>query len=76
MILIEALSSSVEPPPRIAEAKIESTFQEWRLSHADSYIPTHDEDVAHMKQFGVARDKVRGLIKKFGGRKRGQKNGR
>jgi hypothetical protein len=60
-------------PHRLAEAKIEPEFRRWREQHPSGYIPTESEDTAHMKQFGVGRDKVRELRKKYPGRLRGQK---
>jgi hypothetical protein len=60
-------------PRRLAEAKIEPAFRQWREQQADGYIPTEAEDIAHMKQLGVGRDTVRELRKKFPTRERGQK---
>jgi hypothetical protein len=56
------VTASDEPTKRIAEAAIERKFFEWRTSRG-SDVPTYDEDVAHMKQFGVGRNAVRVLRK-------------
>ncbi|WP_156527812.1 hypothetical protein [Bradyrhizobium stylosanthis] len=60
-------------PRRLAEAKIEPAFRHWREQQPDGYIPTEHEDIAHMKQLGVGRDKVRQLRKRFPTRGRGEK---
>ena len=63
----------VKQVTRLAEAKIEPEFRRWREKHPNGYIPTESEDIAHMKQFGVDRDTVRKLRKKYPKRPRGQK---
>ncbi|OSI70477.1 hypothetical protein [Bradyrhizobium canariense] len=63
----------VKTPRRLAEAKIEPAFRHWREQQPEGYIPTEDEDIAHMKQLGVGRDKVRALRKNFPTRGRGEK---
>lgn len=76
-----ATTSAASPPeeepakaPRpLAEAKIEPAFRQWRERQPEGYIPTEDEDIAHMKQLGVGRDKVRRLRKGFPSRGRGEK---
>ncbi|MBI5320803.1 hypothetical protein [Bradyrhizobium sp.] len=62
--------------PRTPQSQIEPIFQTWRAEQRDGYLPTYNEDVAHMKQFGVGRDRVRDLRKKYDVRKRGEKNPR
>jgi hypothetical protein len=61
------------PQRRIAESQIEPAFKKWRDEQPEGYIPTEPEDNAHMRQFGVGRDDVRDLRKKFPRRKRGEK---
>jgi len=61
------------PRPRIAEREIEPTFQKWRAQQPAGYMPTATQDIAYMKTHGVSRERVRKLIQKFGGRKRGEK---
>jgi hypothetical protein len=76
-----ATTSAAAPPPeepakaprRLAEAKIKPAFRHWREQQPEGYIPTEDEDIAHMKQLGVGRDKVRQLRKGFPTRGRGEK---
>lgn len=58
---------------RIAEREIEPTFERWRAQQAAGYVPTAAQDVAYMKTHGVSRKQTRDLIKKFGGRARGDK---
>jgi hypothetical protein len=58
---------------RLAEAKIEPTFRRCREQQPEGYIPTEDEDIAHMKQLEVGRDKVRALRKNFPTQGRGEK---
>jgi hypothetical protein len=65
--------SEVKGKPRTPVSKIEPTFLKWRAEQPEGYVPTAKQDVEHMKQHGVGRRTVRQLIKKFGGRKRGQK---
>jgi hypothetical protein len=57
---------------RIAESKIEAEFQRWRERQLQGYMPKAIEDIEHMKELGVSREKVRKLRKKYGGRKRGE----
>jgi hypothetical protein len=69
--------SVIEDEPtkrRIAEREIEPTFKRWRAQQPAGYVPTAAQDVAHMKDHGVSRRRTRGLIKKFGGRQRGEKS--
>ncbi|WP_018459729.1 hypothetical protein [Bradyrhizobium sp. WSM4349] len=76
-----AATTSAAPPPaepasaprRLAEAKIEPAFRQWREQQPEGYIPTEEQDVAHMQGLGVGRDKVRELRKKFPRRRRGEK---
>jgi len=65
--------SDQSPPVRLAEAKIESEFRQWREQHASGYTPTEAEDTEHMKKFSVSRDTVRALRKGYPRRPRGQK---
>ena len=65
--------SSPKPQRRLAEANIEHEFKSWREGQPDGYIPTATEDIAHMRQLGVSRERVRDLRKKLPRRKRGQK---
>lgn len=63
----------VKPQRRLPEAKIEPEFKSWREQQPEGYIPTAAEDIAHMKQLGVGRDRVRQLRRNFPTRERGQK---
>lgn len=47
---------------RYSETAVQAKFREWRDQRGDD-IPTITEDVEHMKQFGVGRNKVRDLRK-------------
>ncbi|WOH66186.1 hypothetical protein [Bradyrhizobium sp. BWA-3-5] len=67
------LEEPAKAPRRLPEAKIEPAFRQWREQQPEGYIPTEDEDIAHMKQLGVGRDKVRQLRKGFPTRGRGEK---
>ena len=53
----------------------EEKFRAWRKNCKSGQPPTHDQDVEHMKQFGVSRDRVRELRKKFPRRPRGRSKG-
>ncbi|MDA9545629.1 hypothetical protein ACM43_14560 [Bradyrhizobium sp. CCBAU 45321] len=76
-----ATTSAAAPPTedpakafrRLPEAKIEPAFRHWREQQPEGYIPTEEQDVAHMRALGVGRDKVRELRKKFPRRRRGEK---
>jgi hypothetical protein len=71
-----AVSAQEEPtkaPRPLAESKIEPEFRSWREQQPEGYIPTEEQDIAHMKQLGVGRDKVRALRKNFPTRRRGEK---
>lgn len=71
---VDAVPSTDETTKRrIAEREIEPTFKRWRAQQAAGYVPTAAQDIAYMKTHGVSRERVRDLIKKFGGRKRGEK---
>ncbi|WP_166300415.1 hypothetical protein [Bradyrhizobium sp. 2S1] len=59
---------------RIAESQIEPAFLQWRASQPNGQIPKYADAVAHMAKIGVGRDRVRELIRKLGGRKRGEKD--
>ncbi|CAL74407.1 hypothetical protein BRADO0463 [Bradyrhizobium sp. ORS 278] len=58
---------------RIAEAEILPMFEKWRRQQPTGYIPTRDEDIEHMRQYGVSRERVRELRKSFPSRERGEK---
>jgi hypothetical protein len=62
-----------KPQRRLAAANIEPEFRRWRERQPNGYIPTEAEDIAHMKQLGVGRDRVRELRRDFPTRERGQK---
>jgi hypothetical protein len=49
-------------PGRYSESDARFKFREWRKERGGD-IPSEREDIAHMKQFGVGRDKVRELRK-------------
>jgi hypothetical protein len=70
--VVEPAPPEVQPVRRIAERLIEPEFKKWREQRPDN-IPTEAEDIQHMKQFGVGRDRVRDLRKNFPRRKRGEK---
>jgi hypothetical protein len=65
----------VPPPKRMSEADARRKFDEWRESRGDN-IPSGKEDVAHMKQHGVSRDRVRELRKRPEVKKRPSSNAR
>jgi hypothetical protein len=78
--LIAATPAAAPPPEepakaprRLAESKIEPAFRQWREQQPGDYIPTEEQDVAHMQGLGVGRDKVREIRKKFPRRRRGEK---
>ena len=55
--------------------EIEEKFRAWRNNFKSGQPPTYDQDVEHMKQFGVSRDWVRELRKRFPRRPRGRSKG-
>jgi hypothetical protein len=57
---------------RIAKLAIEPQFEKWRIQRGND-TPTVAEDIAYMRQFGVSRDEVRELRKKYPRRKRGER---
>jgi len=59
----------------ILRNEMEEEFRAWRKNFKSGQPPTHDQDVKHMKQFGVSRDRVRELRKKFPRRPRGRSKG-
>ncbi|MGY3531441.1 hypothetical protein [Bradyrhizobium sp. USDA 4452] len=71
---VDSAPRSTSVNRRIAEREIEPMFKRWRAQQPAGYVPTATEDIAHMKRYGVSRAEVRELVKKFGGRKRGEKS--
>jgi hypothetical protein len=55
----------------ISDAKAKQVFNAWRAERGNDF-PTEEDDVRHMKQFGVSRDRVRTLRKNVKNRARGQ----
>jgi hypothetical protein len=72
---IERLGDIKSNSRAIFRTEIEEKFQTWRKNFKTGQLPTHDQDVEHMKQFGVSRDRVRELRKKFPRRPRGRSKG-
>ena len=64
-------SSSKPKMPKLSRAAEERTFKEWRDACAEN-IPTQDEDIGHMRQLGVSRDRVIELRKKHPSLPRGK----
>ena len=67
----EAIPPHDPLPPRkpLSEAAARKKFHEWRESCGDN-IPSEKEDIDHMKQYGVSRDRVRKLRQRPGVKRR------
>ena len=57
------------PPKPVSDAEAKRKFDTWRKSRGDN-IPSAREDIAHMKQHGVSRLRVRKLRQRPGVKKR------
>jgi hypothetical protein len=57
------------PPKLVSDAEAERIFDTWRKDRGDN-IPSAKEDIAHMKQHGVNRSRVRKLRQRPGVKKR------
>jgi hypothetical protein len=66
----QSTPEAIEQPRKLSPAAAAREFKRWREERGEN-VPSTNDDVAHMKQFGVGRDAVRKLRGPYLKRKRG-----